>query len=136
MKTITLKSDTLGIISSTLCMIHCIITPFLFIAQTCSDVCCTTAPTWWLWIDVSFLTISLFAISHAVKHTSKQWVKYAMWTSWSFLLLVITNEQLELFSIFENAIYRNRFFSSPPFLQLKILYMPIIFLLYYSKIDL
>jgi len=105
MKTITLKSDTLGIISSTLCMIHCIITPFLFIAQTCSDVCCTTAPTWWLWIDVSFLTISLFAISHAVKHTSKQWVKYAMWTSWSFLLLVITNEQLELFSIFENAIY-------------------------------
>ncbi len=105
MKMINLKSDVIGIAASALCMVHCIVTPFVFIAKTCSDVCCASAPTWWSWIDLSFLVISFFAIMHAVKHTSKQWMKYAMWTSWSFLLIVIANEQLELFTLFENAIY-------------------------------
>ena len=105
MNLITIKSDTIGIISSTLCMIHCIVTPFLFIAQSCSEVCCKNAPSWWVLIDISFLIISLFALSYTVKNTSKKWVKYAMWTSWSFLLLVITNEQLDLFSIHKNVIY-------------------------------
>lgn len=105
MKTNKLKSDLIGIVASALCMLHCIITPFLFIAKTCSDVCCATAPIWWRWVDISFLVISFFAIIHAVKHTSKEWVKWALWTSWIFLLVVITGELFGLFTLFKNAIY-------------------------------
>ncbi len=105
MKTVNLKSDVIGITASALCMVHCIVTPFVFITKTCSDVCCASATTWWSWIDISFLIISLFAIHHATKHTSMKWMKFAMWTCWSLLLIVIANEQLELFTLFENAIY-------------------------------
>ena len=99
------KTDTIGIMASTLCMVHCIATPFIFFAKTCSDTCCSASPTWWKWIDILFLVISLFAVYHAAKHTSKKWVKPAMWISWTLLFLILANEYLQLLFIFENAIY-------------------------------
>lgn len=105
MKANTLKADTTGIIASTLCMIHCIATPFIFLAQSCTISCCSDAPSWWKWIDVAFLLISLFAIAHTSKQTTKIWVKSALWISWSLLLIIILNEQLQLLSLFKNAIF-------------------------------
>jgi hypothetical protein len=105
MKVIIPKSDTIGILASSLCMLHCIATPFVFFIKTCSDTCCSAAPTWWHWIDILFLVISLFSIYHAVQNTSKKWIKYTMWMSWILLFSVILNEQIQLFSLFENAIY-------------------------------
>ena len=43
-----LHYDKIGIISSSLCMIHCLGTPFIFVAKACSATCCSDAPTWWL----------------------------------------------------------------------------------------
>ena len=100
-----IKSDTIGIVASTLCMIHCISTPFIFIAKTCAATCCSDSPAWWAWIDVLFLVISFFAIYHTSKNSSKVWVKHAMWFSWSLLLVIIANEQLGLITLFEGAIY-------------------------------
>ena len=57
-KNINFSYDNLGIIASTLCMIHCIGTPFLFIAKACSTTCCADAPLWWKAIDYAFLIIS------------------------------------------------------------------------------
>lgn len=105
MKGNTLKTDTIGMIASSLCMIHCIATPFIFFAKTCSDTCCAGAPAWWSWIDILFLVISLFSVYHAVKNTSKNWIKPAMWTSWVILFFIILNEQVSLFPLFESAIY-------------------------------
>ncbi|MCH2224685.1 MAG: MerC domain-containing protein [Crocinitomicaceae bacterium] len=105
MKTNTIKSDTIGIMASTLCMIHCIATPFIFLAKTCSDACCSASPTWWKSMDVLFLSISLLAVYQTAKNTSKIWVKYAMWLSWGLLMIIIGNEQQQLFPLFENAIY-------------------------------
>jgi hypothetical protein len=77
--TIIKKSDVLGVLASGLCLIHCIATPFIFVAQTCSASCCSVAPTWWSTIDYVFLGISFFAIYWSVQNTSKNWIKYALW---------------------------------------------------------
>ncbi|MFK7796305.1 MAG: MerC domain-containing protein [Aureispira sp.] len=53
---LTQKSDFFGAAASTLCLIHCLITPFIFVAQTCSRTCCSDAPIWWRMIDVVFFS--------------------------------------------------------------------------------
>ena len=53
-----LTYDKIGVISSTLCMIHCIITPFIFLAKACSISCCSDGPVLWQIIDYLFLGIS------------------------------------------------------------------------------
>ena len=105
MKGISIKSDSIGILASTVCMVHCIATPFLFVVKSCSAVCCASAPGWWRWLDVFFLLISFFAIYHASKNTTKKWVAYAMWFSWTILFGVIANENLNIISIHEYIIY-------------------------------
>lgn len=87
------KSDLIGSIASFACMIHCIATPFIFIASVCSKSCCETAPLWWICIDFVFLFISFFAVYRSTQTTSKVWMKYTLWASWTFLFTVIIIEQ-------------------------------------------
>jgi len=103
--TIIKKSDVLGVLASGLCLIHCIATPFIFVAQTCSASCCSVAPTWWSTIDYVFLGISFFAIYWSVQNTSKNWIKYALWINWVVLLFVILNEKIGVIHIDELAVY-------------------------------
>jgi multidrug transporter EmrE-like cation transporter len=101
----TVKTDKVGIIASTLCMIHCIATPFLFLAKSCSASCCEASPSWWSSLDFLFLTVSFFAIYQSNKNSSKTYIKYAMWTSWGVLLAVLLNEKFQLLALAESAIY-------------------------------
>jgi multidrug transporter EmrE-like cation transporter len=101
----TAKTDKVGIIASTLCIIHCIATPFLFLAKSCSASCCEASPKWWSALDFLFLLISFFAIYQSSKNSTKNWVKYAMWTSWAVLLAALLNQKIHPFSLFEYAIY-------------------------------
>jgi hypothetical protein len=101
----TAKTDKVGIIASTLCMIHCIATPFLFLAKSCSASCCEASPKWWSSLDFLFLLISFFAIYQSSKNSTKNWIKYAMWTSWALLLAALLNEKIHPFTLFEYAIY-------------------------------
>ena len=95
MKLILNKSDNIGVLASTLCMLHCFATPLLFIAQT-SSASSDTMPIWWKWIDYFFLTISFFAIYRSTQITSKNFMKSALWINWIILLLVILNEKAGL----------------------------------------
>ncbi|WP_253256282.1 MerC domain-containing protein [Formosa algae] len=63
------KPDSVGAIASTLCLIHCIATPVLFMVQSCAlDGCQVDAvPTWWGFIDYVFLVIAFFAIYRSTK---------------------------------------------------------------------
>ncbi|MAR30539.1 MAG: hypothetical protein CMG24_06410 [Candidatus Marinimicrobia bacterium] len=97
------KSDFIGVLSSGLCMIHCIATPFFFVAATCSATCCSTAPEWWRWIDYTFLIISFVAVYHSTKSSNSQFIKYALWMSWVGLFLFLLNARFEWFYLFENA---------------------------------
>ena len=96
------KSDAVGAISSGLWMIHCLATPVFFIAATCSASCCSAAPLWWQWLDYVFLIISFFAITHSVKTTKSNIVKYGLWISWVGLFLFILNIQFQWFLISDN----------------------------------
>lgn len=97
--------DYLGAIAGFLCFLHCVATPFIFIAKACTHTCCASTPLWWKSIDYIFLLISFFAIYYAVKDSTKNWIKPALWVSWGLLMLVILNESLSLLSVPEETVY-------------------------------
>lgn len=99
------KYDSLGALASGLCMIHCIATPFLFIASACTVSCCSATPLWWQWIDYAFLGISLFAVINASKSTVNKFIKYGLWISWIGLFLFLLNAKFLWFSLSINLKY-------------------------------
>ena len=100
-----INADKIGIMASSLCLIHCLATPFLFIAKACTATCCSDTPSWWKMIDYLFLVISFGAIYYATKNSSKIWVKVALWSSWIILLFTILNESFKIIPIPESFIY-------------------------------
>jgi hypothetical protein len=105
MKLLLQKPDTLGAFSSALCLVHCLMTPLLFIAQASSACCGTLVPTWWKSIDYLFLVISFFAVRRSTKTTSKNYMKPALWISWALLFTAIINENLKLIDLPEIFTY-------------------------------
>ncbi|SDX82570.1 MerC mercury resistance protein [Lutibacter oricola] len=101
MKLILNKPDSLGAFASTLCLIHCIATPFLFIAQTCSSTCCETAPSWWRLIDYLFLLVSFFAVYKSTQTTTSKIIKPILWISWSTLFFAILSESIHSIHLIE-----------------------------------
>jgi hypothetical protein len=99
------KADIVGIIASSICLVHCTATPFIFIAKTCSATCCSVAPAWWQWIDYIFLVISLIAIYYSTKSSTKKWINIAFWNSWALLFFTILNESFKVVHIPELFIY-------------------------------
>ncbi|MFP4846190.1 MerC domain-containing protein [Winogradskyella sp. PE311] len=99
------NSDSIGAMASSLCLIHCAATPFIFIAQTCSAACCESAPIWWTTIDYIFLAVSFFAVYWSSNQSSKQWIKYGLWFNWILLCLLIFNEKIEFSPVPEGILY-------------------------------
>jgi len=99
------KPDTLGTLASSLCLVHCLATPFIFISQSSMAICCEATPTWWSFIDYFFLAISFFAIYWSTQTTSINWIKPLLWLSWVALGIVILNEKFSWFPLAEIAIY-------------------------------
>lgn len=104
-KLVLFKSDTIGAAASLLCLLHCLATPIIFMAQACTDSCCTDSPTWWNFIDFFFLLISFFAVYRSTQTTSKEYMKYALWISWLVLFVTILNEKAEVFPLPESLTY-------------------------------
>jgi len=105
MNRIFLPFDSIGIIASTLCLIHCIATPFIFIAKACTATCCSDAPTWWIMIDYLFLIISFLAIFFISKNLNIKWLKISFWLSWFVLLFTILNHSVNIIHLPKNFIY-------------------------------
>lgn len=101
MKLLIQKSDTIGAYSSSLCFIHCIATPFLFLAQTSSVCCHKSVPLWWQSVDYIFLIVSFFAVYRSTQTTSNKYIKPTLWISWIALFTVIINEKFELLPVSE-----------------------------------
>ena len=96
------KYDSVGALASGLCILHCLATPFFFIASACSLSCCSNTPLWWQMMDYLFLGISFFAIKYATKSSSEDWVVQGLWVSWSVLFLFIVNLKFEWIHLAEN----------------------------------
>lgn len=101
---LTLKSDNIGALASSLCLLHCLATPLFFIVQPLR-IHETSSPIWWKSLDFIFLILSFFAVYWSAKNTSKNWIKYLLWLSWAILTFAIVNEKLELFHLPELAVY-------------------------------
>ena len=102
---LTKKNDRLGAIASSLCLIHCIITPFIFVAQTCSITCCSSAPAWWRTIDIIFLIVSFFAVYQSIILTTKFWLKISFGISWIGLFILILNDNFQILELTHEVIY-------------------------------
>ena len=97
-----LRSDLIGAVTSGLCVVHCLATPLLFVAQSCTvSSCCHTTPTWWSTIDLLFIAISAMAVYQSGTNTSNSLLKYALITNWSILTILITNERMDFFILGE-----------------------------------
>lgn len=95
----------MGVIASGLCLLHCVATPLLFIAQTHITTTHETSPSWWGLLDYLFLIISFIAVYRSNQTTNKIWIGMALWISWSILAFVIINEKFELFTLSEFIAY-------------------------------
>lgn len=105
MTTFTAKTDYIGAIAGSLCLLHCAITPFIFIAKACTVTCCDASPFWWQILDFVFLIISFFAIYRTTRLSSKNWLKITFWANWFILLSMLMNEQLGYIQLNEKFIY-------------------------------
>jgi len=101
MKISSIHPDNLGATFSSLCVIHCFATPFLFITQSYLLV----VPGWWQTLNYLFLSISFFAIYKTSKNSSSQMVKTLLYLFWSILAMLLISEEFELFHLPEFITY-------------------------------
>lgn len=88
------KPDTIGAIVSTLCVVHCLLTPLLFVAQSYTATHSHEAPYWWKNLDYLFILISIIAVYESTKKSTNKLIKAGLWMSWIMLFLLILNEKL------------------------------------------
>ena len=99
------KPDTVGAIASSLCVIHCLMTPLIFAAQSLTAVHEHSAPVWWQNLDFLFIVISFIAIYQSTKNSNNTSIRYALWINWFTLFFLILNEKTEWFSLAEIITY-------------------------------
>ena len=102
---LTSRSDIIGATASILCFVHCVATPFIFVAHAGLALGEESHPWWWGTLDIVFLVISFFAVYWSTRTTSKTWVKFAFWFAWLFLSFLIINEKLAFSHLPETLIY-------------------------------
>ena len=94
MTTLVKKSDVFGAMSSSLCLIHCLATPFLLVV-----------PFWWSNLNYIFIIVSLIAVYISAKNTSKKIMKVLLWIGFMLLSFCILNEELGFFHLPEFITY-------------------------------
>ena len=94
MKAILKNSDVFGAVSSTLCLTHCILTPFFLVA-----------PTWWGGLNYFFIAISFFAVNFSAKNSSNKIMKPLLWIGFLILSFCVINEELGLYHFPEFVTY-------------------------------
>lgn len=99
------KPDMIGAMVSALCGIHCLAAPFIFLAKAGTSTVHIETPFWYQSIDYLFIVISFVTIYLATKTTTKNWVRIALWSTWSVLLVAIINESFEFLHLGEAAVY-------------------------------
>lgn len=106
MKITTLNSDKMGIISSALCLLHCVITPILFISQpNILNTFLEYPELWWRLASLLIIPISLYAVYRSNKITTNRSLGAIMWLCCIILLATIINEAFEIFSLEEYFSY-------------------------------
>ena len=104
-KFLTNNSDFFGILTCSLCLVHCITTPLIFISLSSLNTKLSTSYSWWSNLDYVFLFISFFMVYFSAQITRIKWMKYLFWLSWVTLFLVIINEKTKSYQFSEYITY-------------------------------
>lgn len=92
-------SDSIGILAGSICLVHCLATPLLFVVKSCTHASCEAAPMWWQLMDYAFLAIALGAIVTTKSNTRFAWLKGSLWVSWLALLGVLLSHSFDIVHI-------------------------------------
>lgn len=84
-KIILVSADWLGMTSASLCVIHCLLTPFLVLGAS--------HLAWWHDISWLFLVLSGIAVYLATRGGTSLGIKVLIWASFSVLALSIIGEE-------------------------------------------
>ena len=101
MRLLKLHPDYIGATLSSLCMMHCFLTPILFITQAHMS----TAPGWWQPLNFVFLFLSFLAIYRSVQNSSNQLVKVMFFVFWTLLAFLLISEEFEILHLPEAITY-------------------------------
>lgn len=104
-KFLTNNSDIFGILTCSLCLVHCISTPLILLSLSSLNTKLSMSYSWWSNLDYIFLLISFFMVYFSTQITTVKRMKYFFWLSWFSLFLIIINEKTELFEFSEFATY-------------------------------
>ena len=108
MKALIMKSDFLGAFFSLLCLIHCILTPIIFIsgcAIAAGSTDHSTSELLWGSFDYIFIIISLIAVFFSSKNSKSVYIKYALWLCWAIVSFYLINEKIHLLELNEITLY-------------------------------
>ena len=105
MRIVFKNSDNLGILSSTLCFIHCFTTPFIYMSFASLFNQNEFISFYWKGITLIFLVFSLIAVNRSTKKTTSQIIKPIFWFSWGFLFFVLFNEEVKFIELPELVSY-------------------------------
>ena len=105
MRIVFKNSDNLGILSSSLCFIHCFITPFVYMSFASLFSQNDFLSFSWKGINIIFIVFSLIAVNRSTKKTTSKIIKPIFWFSWSFLFFVLFNEEVKFIELPELVSY-------------------------------
>ena len=105
MNLIKINSDHVGITSSTLCTVHCILSPFFYVYQASISTYNFEAAFLWNSINYIFIIVSFAAVYKSLLNSSNGLVKLILFFSWASLSILILNEQLEILHVEEFYTY-------------------------------
>lgn len=109
MKLIIRNSDYIGASTSGLCMLHCFVTPLIFLSQSAAINISLEITFLWYSLNYMFLLISFIAIYYSVKNSSNFLVKVLLYLFWLLLSALIINEGLSIFPVPELYTYISAF---------------------------
>ena len=105
MRIVFKNSDNLGILSSTLCFIHCFVTPFVYMSFASLFNQNDFLSFSWKGVNIIFIVFSLIAVNRSTKKTTSKIIKPIFWFSWSFLFFVLFNEEVKFIELPELVSY-------------------------------
>ena len=112
MNILKLNSDYIGIISASLCILHCAFTPILFLSQSELINTHIESPLIWRLLNLMFLFISFIAVFKSVNNSTNKRVQNLLFSAWALLCFFILNELLEGFELSDFYPYSAALFLS------------------------
>ncbi len=101
MERISLKNpDLLGVAASLLCLIHCVLTPFLLLSSVLIVISPhgneEEIPLFWKALEIVFLILSFWSVRQATRQSLHAWIGYGLYIAWSILAITVILELVDV----------------------------------------